>query len=156
MAELKSKGVQGSKLVGDATNEGSIGLNTASGASDFVTGHLYWKKNLLGDSLIENAVVSHASLEFVFGRYGLDTTTYNPALPDTAGQAVLACFRGDGRTAAGTKIFTSLFGESMSAAALDAAVEAHIDPLDDIHASAGYRGMLARELTRRALQEATA
>lgn len=41
-------------------------------------------------------------------------------------------------------------------AALDAAVEAHIDPLDDIHASAGYRGMLARELTRRALQEATA
>ena len=121
MAELKSKGVQGSKLVGDATNEGSIGLNTASGASDFVTGHLYWKKNLLGDSLIENAVVSHASLEFVFGRYGLDTTTYNPALPDTAGQAVLACFRGDGRTAAGTKISTPLFGEAMGAAALDAA-----------------------------------
>jgi len=121
MAELKSKGVQGSKMVGDAVNEGSIGLNTASGASDFVTGHLYWKKNLLGDSLVGNAVVSHASLEFVFGRYGLDTTTYNPALPDTAGQAVLACFRGDGRTAAGTKISTPLFGEAMGAAALDAA-----------------------------------
>lgn len=41
-------------------------------------------------------------------------------------------------------------------AALDAAIDAHIDPLDDIHASADYRGLLARELTRRALQEATA
>ena len=40
--------------------------------------------------------------------------------------------------------------------ALDALIDAHIDPLDDIHASAEYRGLLARELTRRALQEATA
>lgn len=123
MAEVKSTGIYASRLIGPAERPGSIGFNTvaAAASADFATGHLYWSKNLLGNSLNGPDVLAGATLEFVFGRYGVGTPAYDPQLPDTPGQAVLACFRGDGRTAAGTRITTPDYGVGLGDAALSVA-----------------------------------
>lgn len=123
MAELKSTGVYAGRLTTTSAYPNSLGLNTAAApaSSDYTTGHLYWAKNLLGNVPSGSGSLAGATLEFVFGRYGVSTPAYDVQLSDTPGQAVLACFRGGGRTAAGVKISTPEYGVDAGDAALPAA-----------------------------------
>ncbi len=123
MAELKSTGVYAGRLATTGAYPSSLGLNTvaAPASSDYTTGHLYWAKNLLGNVPSGSGSLAGATLEFVFGRYGVNTPAYDAQLSGTSGQAVLACFRGDGRTAAGVKISTPEYGVNAGDAALSVA-----------------------------------
>jgi carbon-monoxide dehydrogenase medium subunit len=55
-----------------------------------------------------------------------------------------------------TELFTGLEPASADWSTVADAVHDHIDPQDDIHATAAYRGMLAAELARRTLETAAA